>query len=249
MKLDRRLNPRAYASSFRHAFEGVLDAYRSQRHMRVHFVFMALNAVLALIYKLSALEVALLMVCITLVVFAEMVNTVVEATLNLVTETYSPITRFAKDVAAGAVLVTAVNACLVGVCIYFHPDRFGRVHQAWVAKTYIDDSAVLRALAMSVLLLGVILTAVKVGSRERTLQGGPISGHVALACCLATCLAFVIRDQHYALIAGGLAAGLAALVMYLKLHDHSHRMRSVLYGAMAGVMVPLIVFSVFARER
>lgn len=246
MKLDRRFNPRAYAASFKHAFEGVLDAYRSQRHMRVHFLFMGLNILLALVYKLSALEVALLMVCITLVVFAEMVNTVIEATLNIVTETYHPITRFAKDVSAGAVLVCAVNACMVGALIYFHPDRLGRVHSAWVARDYVDHSATLRALAMSVMLLFLILVAVKVASRDRTLSGGPISGHTALAFCLATCLAFVVRDQVYGTIGAALAALLAGLVAYLRLHDHSHRIRTVLYGAALGFILPAIVFGLLA---
>lgn len=242
MKLDRRFNPRAYASSFRHAFEGVLDAYRSQRHMRVHFVFMALNIVLALVYKLSAIEVALLMVCVTLVVFAEMMNTVIEATLNIVTEVYHPITRFAKDVSAGAVLVCAANACVVGVCVYFHPDRLGRVHHAWVARDYIDHSALLRALAMSVMLLFLIIVALKVGSKDRTLSGGPISGHTALAFCLATSLGFVLKGQLYGTIGIALAAVLAGLVAYLRLHDHTHRMRTVLYGAALGFVVPAIIF-------
>jgi diacylglycerol kinase (ATP) len=239
---------RRYAASFRHAIEGVLDAYRSQRHMRVHFLFMGLNGILALIYKLTSMEVAVLMLCITMVVFAEMINTVVEATLNIITETYHPIARFAKDVAAGAVLVTALNACLVGVCIYFNPDRINRVRQVWVVGNYADDSAMLRALAMSVLLLVVVVTAIKVGRPQASvLQGGPVSGYTAIAFCLATCLFFMIRDAMMVSLAVVLAAALAVLAAYPRLHDHNRRLMSVVYGAALGTLIPLLVFQLLAR--
>ena len=70
MRPRRPIRIRRFLDSLQHALEGVLDVYRSQRHMRIHFAFMALNVVLAMVYKLSAIETALVMVCITLVVFA-----------------------------------------------------------------------------------------------------------------------------------------------------------------------------------
>lgn len=246
--MARPLNVRRYARSFKHALEGILDAYRSQRHMRVHFVFMAINAVLALVYKLTALEVAVLMVCITLVVFAEMVNTVMEATLNLVTETYHPVARFAKDVSAGAVLVTAFNACVVGLCIYFNPERIERLRRVWVTDSYQDDSAMLRALAMSLMLMLILLTALKVGRQEGSvLAGGPVSGHTAVAFCLATSLYFIVRNTTVVYLVAALAFLIALIVAQLRLHDPTHRVRTVVYGALLGTAVPLIVFQVLAR--
>ncbi|MCC7495649.1 MAG: diacylglycerol kinase [Fimbriimonadaceae bacterium] len=240
-------NLRRFARSFRHAMDGVLDAYRSQRHMRAHFVFMACNAILALIYKLNAIEVAVLMLTITLVIFAEMINTVVEATLNLVCETYHPIARFVKDVAAGAVLVTAVNSCLVGLCIYVNPERLTRLRAVW-SGGYQDESALLRALAMSLVLLLIILTAIKVGRPEGSvLTGGAVSGHTAVAFCFAGSLWFIVKDTAVAALAMLLAVGTALIVVQLRLHDPNHRVRTVFYGAILGILVPMIVFGVLAR--
>lgn len=248
MILGRPINVRRFARGFHHALEGILDAYRSQRHMRVHFVFMALNAILALLYKLTALEVAVLMLCMTLVVFAEMVNTVIEATLNMVTETYHPITRFAKDVAAGGVLITALNACVVGLCIYCNPERLQRFRSVWVEGAYQDDSAMLRAVAMSVILLLVVITFLKVGRPQGgALRGGAVSGHTAFAFCCTTCLYFLIRDTRVAYIGLALAGIVSLLVAQLRLHDPSHRVRTVVYGAAIGVAIPLIVFQLLAR--
>jgi len=246
--MRRPLIVRRYVRSFQHATEGVLDAYRSQRHMRVHFVFMALNAVLALVYKLSALEVAVVMLTVSLVVFAEMVNTVFEAVLNMVTETYSPMARFAKDVAAGAVLVTALNACVVAVCIYFNPERVSRLRLVWIEGSYHDASATLRALAMSVMLLLILITALKVGRPEGSvLQGGPVSGHTAFAFCFATCLYFLVRQTAVVWLAMSLAAGTALLVAHLRLHDPTQRVRTVAYGAVIGMAIPMLVFRLLAR--
>ena len=239
---------RRYVMSFHHALQGVMDAYRSQRHMRVHFVFMALNALLALIYKLDAVEVAVVTICVTLVVFAEMINTVLEAALNMITETYHPITRFAKDVAAGAVLVTAFNAAVVAVCIYFNPGRMQRLRDVWVTGQYVDDSAMLRAMAVSLMLLLIIVTALKVGRPQGSvLQGGPVSGHTAFAFCFATSLYFLVANTAYVWLAVGCAAAIAILVAQLRVVDPNHRVRTVFYGAVLGTAVPLVVFQLLAR--
>jgi diacylglycerol kinase (ATP) len=241
-------NLRRAAASFQHALEGVLDAYRSQRHMRVHFVFMAINAILALVYKLNALEVALLTVTISLVVITEMINTVVEAVLNLVCDVYHPIARFAKDVAAGAVLIAAGNSIIVGVCLYGNPERLGRLKHVWVSRDYLDASADLRAVAMSLVLLGVLIIALKVGRPQGSvLYGGPVSGHTAFAFCFATQVYLVVQNTHYAWLATAMAVMVAVMVAQLRLHDHTHRVRTVLYGAGLGILVPLLVFSLLAR--
>ncbi len=222
---------RRYVRSFQHALEGVLDAYRSQRHMRVHFVFMALNALLAVIYKLDAVEVAVVTICVTLVVFAEMINTVLEAALNMITETYHPITRFAKDVAAGAVLVTAFNAVVVAICIYFNPGRIQRLRDVWVTGQYVDDSAMLRAFAMSLTLLFSIVMALKVGRPQGSvLMGGPVSGHTAFAFCLATSLYFLVANTAYVWLAVCSAGTIALIVAQLRVADPNHRVRTVFYG-------------------
>lgn len=243
-----QISLRRFANSFQHAMDGVLDAYRSQRHMRVHFVFMAANAILALIYKLNAIEVALVTIATAMVVAMEMMNTVVEAIINLVCETYHPVARFAKDVAAGAVLVTAGNAVIVAVCIYGNPERLGRLRDVWLNGQYYDQSAQLRALAMTLVLLTTLLAAVKVGRPEASvLHGGPVSGHAAYAFCMATCVYFLVGDTAYAWLATALATGVALIVAHLRLTDRSHRMRSVFYGAALGVVVPLVVFGLLAQ--
>ena len=71
--------------------------------------------------RLDAVRWAVLVLTISLVFFAEMVNTVVEVIVDLVTPEYHPLAKVAKDVSAGAVLVTAMAAVVVGLLILGPP--------------------------------------------------------------------------------------------------------------------------------
>src|SRR5690606_33529638 len=94
-------------------------ALRTQANMRVH-AFMALLVLVAgLTVRATPVELALLTLTIVSVMVAEMVNTAVETVVDLVTSRYHPLARIAKNVAAGAVLLAAAGAVVVGVFVFF----------------------------------------------------------------------------------------------------------------------------------
>ena len=91
----------AVFQSFNYAFEGVIHALRTRRNMRIHFAIAAGVLVLAFIYDVTRLELIALMIAIAFVLIAEMVNTAVEATINLSDSVLRPPREDAKDLAAG----------------------------------------------------------------------------------------------------------------------------------------------------
>ena len=103
--------------SFVYAWTGVVHVLHSQRNARVHLTVAGLVVLAALILRVSSSEAALLVVMIALVIAFEMLNTVVEAIVDLVTDEYHPLAKIAKDVAAGAVLVMAIGAAGVGLLV------------------------------------------------------------------------------------------------------------------------------------
>jgi diacylglycerol kinase len=105
-------------SSFRYAFAGIWWVIKTQRNMRVHLVLGVCAVLLAIALGLDTARDAILALTVVVVLAAEMINTVVEAVVDLVSPTYHPLARIAKDVAAGAVLVTAIGALLVGLFIF-----------------------------------------------------------------------------------------------------------------------------------
>jgi diacylglycerol kinase len=107
--------------SFRFAFAGLGNALRTQRNARIHVSIAAVVLVLGVALGLDALEWAVIALTVGFVLVAELFNTVIEAVVDLVTDEYHPLAKQAKDVAAGAVLISAMAAVVVGVLILGPP--------------------------------------------------------------------------------------------------------------------------------
>ena len=105
--------------SFRYALDGLKYTLVTQRNMRIHFMIAIGVLLLSLYLPLSKMEVLVLFICITLVMFAELINTVMETIVDMVTEEFHPLAKIAKDVAAGAVLLTAGLAVIVGLSLFY----------------------------------------------------------------------------------------------------------------------------------
>lgn len=106
-----------FIAGFGYAFSGIWYALRTQRNARFHAVAALLVTLLGILLHLSALEFAFLFVAITSVFIAEMFNTGIEVCIDLVSPEYHPLAKIAKDVAAGAVLVSAILAVVIGLFV------------------------------------------------------------------------------------------------------------------------------------
>jgi diacylglycerol kinase (ATP) len=107
-----------FIQSFRYAFAGLGYCFRTQRNFRIHIASAFLAGLLGAFLGLSLTEWAVLALLVVMVIAAEMVNTMVEALVDLVTIEYHPLAKVAKDVAAGVVLLTAIGAVVVGLLIF-----------------------------------------------------------------------------------------------------------------------------------
>lgn len=110
-------NPK-FVMGFVYAYEGLRYCFRTQVNFRVHIAITIVAVLLGIFLSISWLEWALLTVIIVLVLAAEMVNTMIESLVDLVTQEYHPLAKVAKDVSAGVVLLTAIGATVVGVFIF-----------------------------------------------------------------------------------------------------------------------------------
>ena len=104
--------------SFKVAFSGLKYAFLTQPNFRVHSLIAALVLTTAVILKLSRLEWLVLLVAVTLVLIAEMINTSLEAATDLLSPSYQSQAKIAKDVAAGMVLLTAMFSVIIGLVIF-----------------------------------------------------------------------------------------------------------------------------------
>lgn len=106
-----------FLASFGYAFHGLWYALRTQRNARVHLAVAILVTVAGILLHVSALEFALLYIAIAGVFIAEMFNTVFEICVDLAQPEYHPLAKIAKDVAAGAVLLSAILAVVIGLFV------------------------------------------------------------------------------------------------------------------------------------
>ncbi len=223
------------ADSFKHAVDGIIYTFRTQRHMQIHFFLVVLVLWIGLVTKLSKSEMVILLFTVSLVLVAEMINTAVEAVVDLVTETYHPLAKTAKDIAAGAVLVTAVNALVVGFLIFFTDKHIDQLRLN-IHNRSVDP---IISITVGIVVMLLIVTIGKVyGQKGTILQGGVISGHSAVAMFLALCITLFSGN----LMASILALCLCALVMQSRVEGKIHTTQEVLIGALTAAIVMGIIF-------
>ena len=116
-----------FIAGFRHAFRGIWYALRTQRNARVHVSIALLAILMGAVLHISAVEFAMIFVAITGVFIAEMFNTVFELCIDLASPDYHPLAKIAKDVAAGAVLLSAMLSVVIGLFV-FGPHLWDRLH-------------------------------------------------------------------------------------------------------------------------
>lgn len=110
---------RTLSESFFYAIFGILHAFRTQRNIKIHFATALLVILMGYLLKLSTLEILTVFMTITIVLVTEMINTAIETVVDMYTQEYHPLAAVAKNVAAGAVLISAINAIIVGYIIFY----------------------------------------------------------------------------------------------------------------------------------
>lgn len=107
-----------FLESFGYAFQGLASAVRRERNLRVMLAAGALAFALCAVLRVDAMGWAVVAVCVGAVLCAELLNTAVEAVVDLVTPEYRPLAKLAKDCACAGVYILSMAAAVAG-CIIF----------------------------------------------------------------------------------------------------------------------------------
>lgn len=196
---------------------------------------------LALFLRVTAVEFALLALSILAVLCAELLNTSIEAVVDLISPEFHPLAKIAKDTAAGAVLVAACGAGIMGYLIlstYIFP-HYGKALSMFGS---VSDLGTM----VSILVVTIVVIMIKSLTGKGTpLHGGVPSGHAAVAFSIATAVSINTAQPLVSL----LSLALAAMVSHSRLLMHIHTMHEVIIGALLGsgiTTIVLILFKMFA---
>ena len=185
---------------------------------------------------LKALEIIALVMIITFVLCAEIFNTAIEYTIDLISETKSPLARIVKDIGAGAVLLSTISAVIVGYIIFSRhlniPFESGvlKIAQSPWHMTFI---------ALIVVLSLVIAGKVMLHSGT-PFRGGMPSGHAAMAFSLWTAILFLTSNDVVVI----LAFILAFFVARSRIVNAIHNFWEALSGAIIGTLTTTLIFQV-----
>jgi diacylglycerol kinase (ATP) len=236
------VKPTRLIDSVNCAIEGILYAVKTQRHMRNHFLIAVVLFTALLIMRVSALEFTLIAICVSFVLFAELINTAIEVAVDLVSPDYHPLAKLAKDISAGAVLIAAIGATVMGYLILY----------SYIFPVYKETLSMIgtptemgTVVSILVVTIAVVIMKTIIG-KGTPLRGGLPSGHSAIAFSIATIVSLTTMDPVSSLLTLALAIMVSHSRLLLKLHST----REVALGAGLGValtLAVLLLFRLFAR--
>jgi diacylglycerol kinase (ATP) len=223
--------------SFNFALEGIIHVLRTQRNMRIHFAVAVVVLVVAIATDVTKLELIALLLAIAFVLIAEMINTAIEGAIDVATSSFDPMAKLAKDIAAGAVLIAAINAVAVGYLVFSGKTAS---KTARLIDRVRDAPAELTIVAFVLVVIVVIAIKAWTGS-GRPLRGGLPSGHAAVAFAGWIALTYVAGADHRFLIST-IGFVLAVLVAQTRVESGVHSSLEVALGGLLGALMTLALF-------
>jgi diacylglycerol kinase (ATP) len=227
--------------SFNYAFEGIIHTLRTQRNLRLHFIIAVGVMVAAVAFDVTRIELIALLLSISFVLVAEMLNSAIEAAVDVASTSFDPLAKLAKDVAAGAVLIASINAVAIGYLVFS-----GNVAER--SSNFLDrlSNAPADLTVVALVLVIILVIAGKALTGHGTpLRGGLPSGHAAVAFAGWMVATLVLHDSGHRFLISSLTFIMALLVAQTRVEAGAHSAIEVGAGAVLGSLVTLGIFQLF----
>ena len=235
-KNNEKLKNSNFIDACNNAVNGLIYATTTQSNIKKQLFIAVCVLVLSLFYKLETTQFLCLTFAVFLVIFAEMVNTAIETVVDLYTDKYHPKAKIAKDVAAGGVLIAALNSAVVGYLLFYN--KLTELSDS-VLNT-IRQSQIHLTLICIVLVLIAVVVVKAMTSTGTPLRGGMPSGHTALAFATATAITFLGEK----VVASTLAYLMAVLVAQSRIEGNIHTFWETVAGGLLGTLITILVFQI-----
>lgn len=240
-KDDHKLKNDNFIEACNNAVNGIIYAATTQRNIKIQLVLAVIVMVLCLFYGLETTEFLCLTFAVFLVIFAELINTAIETVVDLFVDVYHPKAKIAKDVAAGAVVLAACNALVVGYFIFFKAENLKAISDS-IFNNMVKSPQHLAFVAIMLVVIAVI--AVKASCSKKKERGQLIkegfvpSGQSAIAFAALTAIWLNSKD----IVTFALALILSILVLGNRVFSNSRTKAEVVFGASMGVLIVLLVY-------
>jgi len=229
---------RKFLESANYAINGIFHAAKTQPHMRYHLYAAIFVLLLSILLGISLSDFIIIAILVIIVLSAEMLNTAIEATVDILFKEYDRRAKIIKDIAAGAVLITAIGSAIIGYFILFEPFKNAFYSGLTIAKQTEEKIAVI---AVVIVLMMVIITKTFFG-RGLPLRGGMPSGHTAVAFSIWVAVTFISES----FVSSFLVLILAIFIAQSRVSVGIHSPWEVVLGALVGITVTFFFFQIFS---
>lgn len=220
--------------SFNLAITGIFTALKSERNMKIHIIAAILVFTLSLFFRLTQSEILFIALAVALVLITELFNTAIEKLGDAITKEKNELIKDAKDIAAGAVLVATIFAVVVGVVV-FNTDAQNEMN---LVIKVISESPIYIIFICIIVTSIVVILVKKMTKGTIQLKGGFPSLHTAIAFCIATGISLITKNIYASIF----SLIIAALVGESRIETKIHSFLEVIFGAIFGVGIALLIF-------
>lgn len=234
--LDNVHKNKTWFSATKNAINGIIHAFKTERNLRIDYAIGALVFFISLFFDFSRLELICLVITIGFVIFAEMINSVVEYVVNLITEDYNLNAKAAKDIAAGGVLFASGISVVVAYLLFVDKIRVAStelLHAVLSSKAHM-----LVTILFIIVLLIIILKGVLSKDKNNNYVKSMPSARVTISFALATYL-FIITKSF---IVGAVSFVLSVMVSSIKRENDKTTMIQVVLSAALGILAVIAIY-------
>ena len=223
--------------SFNYAINGIVETVRTQRNMRIHLIAALCVLIACFLIDISKAEFLILCITVTMVLAAEVINTAIESAIDMAANHYHPLAKIAKNAAAGAVLITAINSLIVGYIIFW--DKISLISYSAI-KNVKNSNPYMVLIALVFVILSTLIVK-SIYGEGTPLKGGMPSGHSAISFSIATAISLITEDPICIL----LSYLMAIITAQSRVDSEVHSILEVVVGALFGSFLTLFIFIIF----
>lgn len=238
---EKKLKNNNFIEAWTNAFNGIIYAVTTQSNIKKQLAIAVIVMLISLLFNLSRAEFLCLMFTVVLIIVAEMINTAIETVVDLYTDLYHPKAKIAKDVGAGAVVITAVNALIVAYFLFF--DKISDIGLNFIRN--LANSPVHMAFIgiFLIIILIVTLKAASSTNKHKFLKNNfAPSGQAAMAFGAVT----IIWLSNTNIVVLTLSFVMAILVCVTRLESKKKTLGEVILGALTGISVIALLYGLAA---
>ena len=240
-KDDHKMKNDNFFEAWGNATNGIIYSATTQRNIRIQLVLAVIVMVLSLFYGLNTAEFLCLLFAVFMVIFAELINTAIETVVDLFVDVYHPKAKISKDVAAGAVVLAACNALVVGYFIFFKEENLKAISDS-IFNNMVKSPMHLAFVAIMLVVIAVI--SMKAGCSKKTERGEHEkevyvpSRQSAIALAVLTAIWLNSKD----IVTFTLALILSILVVENRVGSNARTKAEIVFGACMGVLIVLLIY-------